>query len=66
MTVTCDVCGLPTLDPSLTSDDRYLCEECKLLCPKCMGEGKVAGATCLNCSGTGLEPLLDPEADVFG
>jgi hypothetical protein len=66
MDVTCDVCGLPTDDPSLTSDNRYLCPECNLLCRKCWGEGIVGALQCLNCSGTGLEPALDPDADIFG
>lgn len=60
--VTCDVCGLPTEDPVVTSDSRYLCEECSKLCTRCKGEG----TGCLNCSGTGLEPMLDPDADIFG
>lgn len=60
--VTCDVCGLPTDEPTITSDNRFLCPECNLLCRKCWGEG----TGCLHCEGKGLEPSLDEDADIFG
>lgn len=60
MAVTCDLCGIPTDEPSLTADNRYLCEECKLLCKKCEGNG------CDACSGSGLDPEFDPDVDTFG
>lgn len=65
--VICDKCGLPTLEPKVSTDgSAFLCEECRMVCPSCEGEGTVSGKTCLNCSGSGKDPLLDPEADIFG
>lgn len=64
----CERCGLPVEDPKLATDGTcFYCRDCASLCHKCDGEGEYDdGKVCPNCSGTGKEPLLDPEADIFG
>lgn len=63
----CERCGLPVEDPKLASDGTcFYCEECSAVCRVCSGEGTLNGTVCPNCSGTGKDPLLDPDADIFG
>jgi|GEM_PF-4935555 len=65
-TVTCEVCGLPTDDPAITPDgSSFLCEECKILCAVCKGSGGTPEELCPNCSGSGIDPKYDPDAEVF-